>query len=692
MNIEERIKEIIEKESLVYSKPDNLFLFLSTLTGKKIEVIRAQANEMLKKGDLFEIKKGKFIVIPSHGYIKGTFMGSAKGYGFCSNVDKEDVFIPGNMTHGAIDGDEVIVKLFSTDGGSDGEVVKIVKPVKQIVGRIVYAGKNIFLEPDNTKIPFKISVLKTGLKAKINEKVVASLIRRENGKIVCQVIELLGDENDIKSMVLSIVRSHNLYEKFPDEAEKEAKLLNKPVSEKQKKGRLDLTKTVTFTIDGEDARDFDDAVSIKKIGDDFELGVHIADVGEYVKKDSVLDKIAFERGTSTYFPNMVLPMLPKDLSNGICSLNEGVRRLTLSCIMRVSNQGEVKSHTICESVIKSNARLNYTEVQNVLEGKKSTQKAEKFKKQLLLMFELAKILIAKREKRGALDLDIVEPEFLFDENFNVTGVTKRDRKDSHRLIEEFMVIANETVAKQFCADQIPFVYRVHEKPTVEKTKAVLAVLNGLGLAVPPMPKDITAQYIQSLLLLIKGKPYEEALSKIILRSLQKAVYREKNLGHFGLNLEYYCHFTSPIRRYPDLTIHRIIKQFIHKKLTQDKKDELELFTEQSSEQSSQTERNSEKAEREVDDLFKAMLMKDHIGQDYDATITSVQNYGIFVGLDNSVEGLVRIDDLPQDAYLYYERAMELRGQKHSYKIGDSVKVTVANVDLKMRKVDFVLKN
>lgn len=693
MMLKDRIKEILSKDSLVFSKPDNLFLFLSDVLGKKVETIMAECKKMLANGELFEIRKGKYIVLPSHGYVKGKYIGNAKGFGFCEIEGKiDDVFIPANLSGGAVDGDEVVIKLFSTDGGNDGEVVKIVKPVKTLTGKIIKLSKNLFLEPDNPRIPIKISILKTNKCPLLNQRVVVRLVRRPSGKFSGEVVEILGDADDVKSLELAIIREHNLYEQFPEQAEALAKKLNKPVTAKQKEGRLDLTKIVTFTIDGEDAKDFDDAVSIAPLDDEgFELGVHIADVGEFVKKGNALDEVAFERGTSTYFPTSVLPMLPVDISNGICSLNEGVERLTLSCIMKVDKFGKVFDYQIKESVIKSHARLTYTQVYAVMQGNDDA-KAGKFKNEILLMAKLAKILQQNREKRGALDLDIAEPQFVFDDKGYVVGVEKRERNDAHRLIEEFMLLANETVAKHYSLKQIPFVYRIHEKPTAEKIKGVLEFLNGLGIACPKQPKNITPSFVQNLLDLIKDKPYQEAANKIILRSLQKAIYKNQNLGHFGLALQNYCHFTSPIRRYPDLTIHRIIKDNLHNPLTPEKLEELEEFTMESAEQSSITERNSEKAERDVDDLWRAYLMKDRVGEVFDATVVSVTNYGIFVGLENSVEGLIRIENLPTDGYLYFERAMELKGQKHSYKIGDKLKVKLISSNIFTRKVDFVPAN
>ena len=693
--IKDKIKNLMAKDSLVYSKPDNLFLFLSDALNLPVETIKFQIDKMLKNGEIFEIRKGKFLVLPSRGYVKGKFNGSSKGYGFCDIGTEEDVFIPGNMTMGAVDGDEVIVKLFSTDNGKDGEVVKIVKPIQKIVGTVIKVSKNLFLEPDNNKIPFRIPLLKSKIYLKPNDKIVVKLVRRSNGKISGEVLEVLGDSEDIKTLELGIIREHNLYEEFPEEAEVLANKLNTPLTEKQKKGRLDLTKITTFTIDGEDAKDFDDAISIKPLVDDgFELGVHIADVGEYVKEGTILDEVAFERGTSTYFPIKVLPMLPIGLSNGICSLNEGVERLTLSCIMQIDKNGHVFKYDIKESVIKSSARLTYTEVYPILIGKESSAKATKFKKELQLMGKLAKILENARVQRGALDLDIAESQFVFDENGYVVDVKKRERNDAHKLIEEFMVLANETIAKHFSLKEIPFVYRVHEKPTTEKIKSVLEFLHGLGLSVPQIPKIVTPKYISQLLDCVKDKPYNEPANKIILRSLQKAVYKNENLGHFGLALTFYCHFTSPIRRYPDLTIHRIIKEYLRKneKLSALRLEELEEKTFESAQQSSETERNSEKAEREVDDLWRTYLMKDRVGEIFDGIITSVTNFGIFVGLENSAEGLVKIEDLPGTGYLYMEKSLELKNQSRTFKIGDKVKVKLMSANIYTRKIDFVLAN
>lgn len=691
--IKEKIKELMMKDSLVYSKPDNLFLFLAEALSVSIDKIKNETKKMLASGEIFEIRKGKYLVLPSRGYVSGKFSGSSKGFGFCDVGTENDIFIPGNRTFGAIDGDGVIVKLFSINDGKEGEVVSIFSPVKKLVGRVVKINRNLFLEPDNEKIPFRIPLIKSKIYSKQNEKVVINVIRKKNGKISGEVIETLGDADDVKTLELAIIRQHNLYENFSEKVEKLANDLNRPVSKQQKAGRLDLTKIVTFTIDGEDAKDFDDAVSIAELpGGGFELGVHIADVGEYIKQGSPIDEEAFDRGTSTYFPITVLPMLPKSLSNGICSLNEGVERLTLSCIIKLDCEANVLDYKIKESVIKSNARLTYNEVYPILIEQDSTEKANKFKKELLLMGKLAKILQNNREKRGALDLDIPEAEFVFNAEGYVVDVKKRERNDAHRLIEEFMILANEVVAKHFNIKNIPFVYRVHEKPTVEKVKSVLDFLKGLGFAVSKIPQKITPNFIKKLIELANKKDYSEIVNKIILRSMQKAIYKNQNLGHFGLALEYYCHFTSPIRRYPDLTIHRIIKEYLKNDghISSERKEELEGLTYESALQSSEAERNSDKAEREVDDLWRTYLMKDRIGEVFEGIITNVTNFGIFVGLDNSAEGLVRIEDLPGGGYLYFEKSLELKNQSKRFRIGDKVKVKLINANVFTRKIDFEL--
>lgn len=695
MELKRKILSLLSKDGLAYSGLNNLFSFISKTYNISVSEVKKQFDKLKNNGEIFEIRKGKFITIPSHGYIKGKFIGNAKGFGFVQTDtlgEKEDVFIPANLTGNAIDGDLVIVKILSSsEEGIDGKVVDIFKPIEKIVGVVVKVGKNYFLEPDNNHIPFKFKILSSSVKYLENDRVVAKVIRNTK-TFSAQIVENLGLQTDIKACELGIIREYNLYETFPENVLEECKKIPDKVLEKQKKNRKDFTKETTFTIDGEDAKDFDDAVSIKKNEKgNYVLSVHIADVGEYVKEGSQIDEEAYNRGTSVYFPTSVLPMLPIKLSNGICSLNEGVERLTLSCIMEINQNGEVVSHQIYEGVIKSCARLTYTEVYKVLCGEKASAKAEKVKKDLLLMLELSKILQEKRKREGSLDFEIPEVEFVFDENGMAVDLKERERNAAHRLIEDFMVVANETVAKEFNDKKLPFVYRVHESPRKEKTISVIEFLQGVGVKTPALPEIVTSKYYQSLLDQIEGEDYQKTANKIILRSMQKAKYSNQCLGHFGLALTYYCHFTSPIRRYPDLTIHRIIKESLHKKnIQKQRREELEEFTYQSAEQSSLTERNAEKCEREVDDLWKAYLMKDKIGQDFDAIVSSVTNFGVFVELENTVEGLIKIEDLPQDSYLFFEKQLKLKGQHYCFSIGDKLRVKLVNSNIYTRKIDFTL--
>lgn len=693
MSKKKEILSLISKNSLVFSGIDKLFLFLSSALETPVDEVKKIFYSLVENGDVFEIRKNKFIAIPSHGYVKGEFFGTAKGFGFVKVEGfSDDVFIPANKTAGALDGEFVIVKILShTNDGIDGEVLKIYKELDGLVGTVNVVAGNYFLVPDNAKIAFDIPILKTGLKIQKNMKVLTKIVRTDKGKVKCAVCEMLGFEDDVKALELSIIRDHNLFENFPQAVVDAEKKLPKTVGASDKKGRLDLTGETIFTIDGADAKDLDDAVNIKKFDKYYEVGVHIADVGNYVKQGNVFDEEAYKRGTSVYFPTSVLPMLPKGLSNGICSLNEGVERLTLSCIMKVDFSGKVFDYQICESVIKSCARLTYDEVYDAIQGKTNI-KTRTLQKDFLLMRELCDILESNTTKRGALDLDIPEVQFVFDEKGMAVDLKKRERNEAHRLIEDFMVLANETVARHFNKLGVPFVYRVHETPSREKVLAVCDFLKGIGVRFPQIPENIVPAYYQEILDNVENSNTKDVVNKVVLRSLPKAKYSNKNLGHFGLALVDYCHFTSPIRRYPDLTIHRIIKEWLHsgRALSKTRMDELDEFAFESAEQSSACERNADYAERDVDDLWKAYLMKDRVGEVFDATISSVTNFGIFVALENTVEGLIKVEDLPDDAYLFFEKQLKLKGSSHLFSLGDKVKVVLKNVHLQARKIDFAL--
>lgn len=693
MQARQKILDLLTKDSLAFSGLDNLFYFIANTYSINLEEVKKDFFKLKNEGRIFEIKKGKFITIPSNGYVRGLFIGNVKGYGFCQvdNSEREDIFIPASSSLGAIDGDRVIVKI-NNDGeqGSEGSVVAIYKPIQYVAGVVERVKKINFLEPDNNHIPFKIKIAGSNVKYSPNDRVVIKLNRSNISLITGSVTEVLGKNDSVKACELAIIRDHQLYETFSDDVLEEVKKIPTKVLSSQYKNRVDLRNEIIFTIDGEDAKDLDDAVSIKKTEDGFYiLGVHIADVGEYVKYDSAIDDEAYNRGTSVYFPTSVLPMLPKELSNGICSLNEGEDRLTLTCEMKVDRDGNVKEHKIYESVIRSVARLNYTNVYKVLCDKKADEKHEKVKNELKLMHELSLKIQEKNKKNGSLDFEIPEVQFVFDSNGMAVDFKKRERNDAHKLIEDFMVLANQTIAKDFFDRKIPFVYRVHESPRKEKVISVKEYLSGLGVKVPSIPEIITPQYYQELISLTENKDFAETVNKVILRSMQKARYTNQCLGHFGLALKYYCHFTSPIRRYPDLTIHRIIKEVLKKKkISGHRIDELEEFTFEAGEQSSLTERNADKTEREVDDLWKAYLMRDKLGEEFEGVVSSVTNFGIFVELENTVEGLIKIEDLPDNGFLLFEKQLKLKGQKMSFSVGDKIIVKLVSSNIYTRKIDF----
>ena len=691
MQAKKIILDLLKKDSLAFKKLDNLFYFISKTYNIDVNEVKKDFRKLEEEGYIYRESKNKYIVLPSDEYVRGTFIGNAKGFGFCQidMSDEEDIFIPANMQNGAIDGDRVIVKILSKTGDeSDGQVATIFKPIKRLVGVVERKGSTFFVEPDNNHIPFKIKLIKNNIKVEENDRVVISLTRH-NQNFTGVVEELLGKSDNIKACELAIIREHQLYETFTQEVLEEVKKISQKVLPEQKEGRRDFTDKITFTIDGEDAKDLDDAVSIEKTDNGYILGVHIADVGEYVKYDSHLDEEAYNRGTSVYFPTSVLPMLPKELSNGICSLNENEERLTLSCIMVLDENANVISHEICESVIKSKARLNYTNVYKVLCDQNADEKTESVKEQLKMMHEVSKKIQERKKNEGSLDFEIPEVAFIFDEQGMAVDFTKRERNDAHRLIEDFMVLANQTVAKEFCEKKIPFLYRVHESPRKEKTENVCEYLKSLGFKVPAIPDEITPEYYQQLIKLCSISPMAETVNKVILRSMQKARYTNRCLGHFGLALKYYCHFTSPIRRYPDLTIHRIIKECLHKKsLSSTRMAELESFTFEAGEQSSLTEKNADKCEREIDDLWKAYLMRDKIGQEFEGIITSVTNFGIFIELPNTVEGLIKIENLPDQGFLLFERQLKLKGQKMTFSVGDKVLVKLTSANIYTRKIDF----
>lgn len=630
--------------------------------------MKKKTYKMKKKNGASQAKKPRKTFVPTFAPIEGVIQGTAKGYAFFIPDDGSgDLFIPSRSLSGAIHGDRVrVVKVSERKGNGEGEVVKILKRERTtVVG--VYDGK--FVIPDD-KCLGDVKVEKGGVFASPGEKVVATLITT-GGRLKCRITEVLGLPGETEADVTGVIRSYNLPEEFPKAVTREANALPSEVSAEEARGRRDFRGYTVVTIDGDDSKDFDDAVSVEKTANGYRLFVHIADVAHYVRENTKLDVEAFERGTSVYFANRVIPMLPEKLSNGICSLNEGVDRLTLSVTMNFNEEGEPLSHEINEGVIRSSARLTYKRVQNALDGdEEEIARMGDLMPMLKAAEELAKKLNARRMARGAVELDVAESAIVMDGD-KVVDVRKYDRLFSHKLIEEFMLIANETVAEHYFSKNAPFVYRVHEIPPEEKVEGLNAFLAPMGLSVPekPTPEDY-AKMLESL-----PENVKDVVSRVALRSMSKAEYKPQNLGHFGLAATNYCHFTSPIRRYPDLAVHRVIKSA----LRGENLKRFETFVAEASVKSSAREKVAEEAERKVDDVLKAKFMSDKIGCEYDAVISGVTEWGIFAELDNTVEGLIRLSDMDGYGFTYDERTFTLTNGIISYKLGDTIRVRVDSV-------------
>ncbi len=680
---------ILSGEFKIKSKNEPPFPYKS----KVDENMLLDAEEMLNRKDKKQKARNKKFKL------QGKIQGTKSDFAFLIPFDKtyDDVFIAGKDLKGAINNDTVVCEVGRERNGNrlEGKVIQILERGNEhVVGKIFLSKNSAMVMPDDVKFGKDIVVpISKILNAQNGDKVVVKIDNYSNKKNpVGQVVEVLGAPNKIETEVKAIIRSYDLYEEFPKKVVDYANTMPDEVDKKKYANRRDLTKLNCFTIDGEDSRDLDDAISISKNSDGtYKLGVHIADVGEYVTYGSVLDKEAFKRGTSVYFPSLVLPMLPRNLSNGICSLNENENRLALSVFMDIDAQGTVKNYDICESIIQSKKRFTYTTVTKILEGDEQAIKENKpFVNDLLTMNELNKILIKMREKRGAIDFDIPEVKITLNDLGDVLNVEKAPRDDSHRLIESFMVAANETIATHYNKIKAPFVYRIHETPDGEKMANFVRLATKMGVKTTVNPENVAPLDLQKILKQVSEMDCKYMLNKICLRSMKKAKYSPDCIGHFGLASVKYCHFTSPIRRYPDLTIHRIIKADLRGELTGKFLTEQRQFVLASSMHSSDREQAAEKVERDVDDLYRVFYMTHHVGEEFEGKISGVTNFGVFVELENTVEGMVRIADLPRDSYEYDENEFVLKGAKEKFVIGNPVKVKCVRADILAREVDFVL--
>ena len=699
MNFIDKVYLTIKNSKKKIVTEQMLLKVIGLKTSFDMQALKSALNELVKKDKLIKTARGKYMLAEFSSFIRAKMSVTKQGYGFAMPEDptQEDIFIAERNLNGALHGDIVLVSVenprYAKRKGDNrsGYVEKILeRGYSKIVGLFTVNNGASIVVPDDQRFADSIFISPANtLNAAPNTKVVVDILEYPSRvkMAVGKVTEVLGDAGNVKVTTLSIIRSFNLIEEFPKVVIDEAKAVAVPITPEERVGRKDYTKELVITIDGEDARDFDDAISLKKKDGKYYLQVHIADVSHYVKEGGKIDQEAFKRGTSVYFPDHVLPMLPVELSNDMCSLNPNVDRLAMSVEIIFDDKANILNYNICKGIIHSSYRMTYTAVTKILNGDQETCKEyAKIVPMIQDMAELAKLLINRRDKAGQLDFDIAETQVVVDENYNTIDIVRKPRELSHRVIEQFMVITNEVVAKHFDQLKLPFVYRVHEDPTPERVSAFISFVSGLGLK---MNKAASPRDFQQLLIASKDQPYSSALSKIMLRSMQKARYAPENLGHFGLALKNYCHFTSPIRRYPDLTIHRIISYFLENKLTDRKLNELFEFVEASSIQSSTTERNAEQAERAVDEQKKAEFMQDKIGNVYKAIVSGASDAGIYVELDNTVEGLIYAEKLPADRYVYDQKKFAFIGKKHTYRIGDSIIVKLDQVDIITRHIDFV---
>ena len=661
-------------------------------------------DELEEDGYIIKTKKGRVMSPNKMGLFVGKFVAHRKGYGFVESDEEftQDLFIPKDDINGALHNDRVMAEIVTPateDKRAEGKVIKIIKrEVTRVVGLFQENKSFGFVVPDDKKFNQDIFIPKRGFNgAKNDDKVVCeiTLWPQENRKPEGKIIEVLGKKGERGVEIDSIIRAHGLPEEFPKKVIDEANYVSSQDLEDEIDRRLDLRHLDIFTIDGEDAKDLDDAISIEVLPNgNYKLGVHIADVTHYVREKSKLDKEALKRATSVYLVDKVIPMLPKQLSNGVCSLNPFEDKLTLSCIMEIDENGKVVNSEIAETVINSKARMTYTEVSDILE-KDDEKLKQTFAKQVedfKNAEKLARILMKRRERRGAIDFDFPEAKIILNREGKVVDIKCYERRISNKMIEEFMLVANETVAEHFYWLQLPFVYRIHETPSAEKMEDLNKFIATFGYHIKGDLEDVHPKEIQSLVEKIKGTKEEESISTIALRSMKQAKYSPQCIGHFGLAAKYYCHFTSPIRRYPDLQIHRIIKEQLNNKLNNKREEQLSHIVEYASTQSSERERAAELAERDVHDFYKACYMADKVGQEFDGVVSSVTSFGMFVELENTVEGLIRLANMRDDYYIYNQETYTIMGERShkTFKIGDTVRIKVDNVNVDFREIDFAL--
>lgn len=691
--MKDRILDALNKvhRALTYEEIDSL---LDIKTIEETKQMSDTLNELEKNGDIYHSNKGKYMLFSDSNLRKGVLRVNKKGFGFVEVNGEEDVFIPIDNMNDAIDEDLVAVEITESkeDGKREGRIVRVIKRnVAHVVGEIYFKKGIGHIIPDDKSLKLDIEIPpKKNMGSVDGHKVVVEIESIKKRKCIGKVIKILGHKNDVGVDIVSIVEKYEIKYEFDEDVIKQLDSIPEEVSEEDKAGRRDLTQEMIFTIDGDDTKDIDDAISCEKLPNgNYKLGVHIADVSYYVKEGSPLDVEAMERGTSVYLVDRVIPMLPHKLSNGICSLNPEVERLAISCVMEIDKNGKTVDYEIFESVIKSRIQMTYKKVNKVLDGE-VVEGYEPYTDTLLLMKELADIIRKHKNERGYIDFDSNEAKILVDENCVPYDVVLRDRGAGENLIEDFMIQANECVATHIFYMDLPFIYRVHEYPKEDKIKTFLQFVSSLGYSVPGYIKDISPKSMQKLLAFLKDKKEYKVLSSLLLRNMQKAVYLPQNLGHYGLASKCYTHFTSPIRRYPDTTVHRLLRTYLFNNdmssaTLRHWEDKLVMVADHSSVK----ERSSIECEREVDDMKMAEYMEKHIGEKYEGMISGVTNFGLFVQLPNLIEGLVHISEL--DGFYSYreESQMLINEDTHNmYKLGDKVEIKVIKASKEEKTIDF----
>ena len=674
---------------------------LNLKTPEQVKELIEEVNKLVDDFTIYRSNKDKYMLFENSHLKKGRLSVTTKGYGFVIiDGEKDDIYVDEKNMRGALNNDIVVVEPFKgRDGKIEGRITRVLKKKNNlIVGEYTVLDNHPHFIPDDKKLKMEILLDERDCENLVPGHKIQVSIVKDLGKYKYkgEVVRVIGHKNDPGVDILSIVYKYGINDKFSDEVIKELDNIPNEVSESEKQGRRDLRDKVIFTIDGDDTKDIDDAVSIEKKGDNYILGVHIADVSYYVKEGTELYKEAYDRSTSVYLVDRVIPMLPHKLSNGICSLNPNVDRLAISCVMEINPNGKVVNHDIFESVIRSRKQMTYNNVNKILKNEEIPEGYEEFSEDLKLMNELAKILRKNKLNRGYLDFDASEAKILVDEKGKPYDIVLRVQDDAENLIEDFMIAANETVATHIYWMELPFVYRIHEVPDEEKINEFIKAISLLGYNVKGSRHFENPKAMKSILDQLKDKEEFPILSTMLLRCMKKAVYKEENLGHYGLASKCYTHFTSPIRRFPDTTVHNLLRKYL---FNEPNEHELKKLIDcwnaklpELCEHTSQKERDAIDCERDVDSMKMAEYMESHIGEEYDGVISSIMSFGMFIQLDNLVEGLVHISEIKGDYYIYNDSTKTLKGQKKGkeYKMGQKVRIVVTNASKENSTVDFNL--